>query len=52
VAGQRGVDGGAIGARLQPGLPERRLRRGLGVLAVCLAIGYLLATIMGPRANG
>ena len=45
--GSAGLLGGAIGARLQPRLPERRLRRGLGALAVCLAIGYLWAAIMG-----
>ena len=44
--GSAGLLGGVIGTRLQPRLPERRLRRGLGALAVCLAIGYLLATMV------
>ena len=44
--GSAGLLGGAIGVRLQPRLPERRLRRGLGALAVCLAIGYLAAAIV------
>ena len=45
--GSAGFIGAAIGARLQPRLPERGLRRSLGALAMCLAIGYLLAAIMG-----
>ena len=45
--GSAGLLGGVIGTRLQPRLPERGLRRGLGALAVCLAIGYLLAMMVG-----
>ena len=44
--GSAGLLGGASETRLQSRRPERRLRHGLGALAVCLAIGYLYAVIV------
>ncbi|HEY7151185.1 MAG TPA: TSUP family transporter [Solirubrobacterales bacterium] len=38
--GLGGLAGGSVGARLQPRLPERLLRRGLGVLALGLGLRY------------
>ncbi len=42
AAGAGGLVGGTIGARLQPKLPERLLRAGLGGLAVALAVAYVV----------
>lgn len=43
ACGLGGLVGGYIGAGLQPHLPHRALRLLLGVVAVCLSIGYLIA---------
>ena len=42
ACGLGGLVGGYTGARLQPHLPERRLRDLLGVLAVGLAVAYIV----------
>lgn len=41
ACGLGGLVGGYVGARLQPHLPERRLRDLLGVVAIALALTYL-----------
>ena len=35
-----GLIGGYLGARLQPYLPERVLRRGLGLVAITIGLAY------------
>lgn len=50
TAGAGGLIGGYLGARLQPRIPERLLRAGLGLLAAGTAIGYL-AQAMGQPAT-
>lgn len=45
AAGVGGLLGGYVGARLQPRLPERFLRDLLGVLAVLLAVSYLVQAV-------
>jgi uncharacterized membrane protein YfcA len=47
ACGFGGLVGGYLGAALQPHLPQRALRRLLGLLAAALAIAYL-ATVIGP----
>jgi uncharacterized protein len=42
TCGLGGLVGGFVGASLQPRLPSRALRRGLGVVAVALAVAYLM----------
>jgi uncharacterized protein len=42
AAGLGGIVGGYLGARLQPHVPERRLRDLLGAMAVLLAISYVV----------
>jgi uncharacterized membrane protein YfcA len=46
VCGLGGLRGGYLGAHLQPILPERALRVGLGVLAVATAVVYV-AQVLG-----
>jgi uncharacterized membrane protein YfcA len=41
ATGLGGLVGGVVGASLQPRIPERVLRTGLGVLALVLAVTYL-----------
>ena len=43
--GSAGLVGAALGVRLQARLPERPLRRGLGILAVLLASAYVAAVL-------
>ena len=45
LCGVGGLLGGYLGARLQPRVPERGLRTLLGVLAVGLAVGYLMQAV-------
>jgi uncharacterized membrane protein YfcA len=45
VAGAGGLIGGYLGARLQPRLPERVLRVGLGAAAIATATLYAIQTI-------
>jgi uncharacterized membrane protein YfcA len=45
AAGLGGLAGGYTGARLQPRLPERVLRRLLGILAIALGAAYLVQAI-------
>jgi uncharacterized membrane protein YfcA len=40
-----GLVGGYAGARLQPRVPEKGLRLLLGLLAVCLAVAYLVTAL-------
>lgn len=47
LCGVGGLVGGYLGARLQPHVPERALRALLGVLAVGLAVSYLLRALPG-----
>ena len=44
--GLGGLGGSYLGARLQPHLPERALRRLLGLLAFALALRYLLQALL------
>ncbi|WP_127500356.1 sulfite exporter TauE/SafE family protein [Actinoplanes solisilvae] len=45
LCGTGGLIGGYLGARLQPRLPETRLRQLLGVLATALAVLYLFQAV-------
>ena len=45
ACGLGGLVGGYLGARLQPHLPERRLRLLLGALAIALAVVYLVEAV-------
>lgn len=45
LAGAGGLVGGYLGARLQPRLPDRALRRALGVLAISTAGLYIVQTM-------
>lgn len=45
AAGAGGLIGGYLGARLQPHLPDKALRAGLGVLAIATALLYLLQAL-------
>jgi uncharacterized membrane protein YfcA len=47
LCGAGGLIGGYLGARLQPHLPERKLRLLLGILATALAILYLAQVLNG-----
>ena len=42
IAGAGGLVGGYLGARLQPHLPERALRTGLGAMAIATATLYII----------
>ena len=44
-AGSGGLIGGYLGARLQPRMPETALRLLLGVLAVGLAVAYVVEAV-------
>ncbi|MDX6308021.1 MAG: uncharacterized protein QOI06_1067 [Nocardioidaceae bacterium] len=45
ASGLGGLVGGYLGARLQPGMPEKALRLLLGSLAIVLAIVYVVETV-------
>ncbi|WP_197907469.1 sulfite exporter TauE/SafE family protein [Mycolicibacterium alvei] len=45
IAGAGGLVGGYLGARMQPHLPERALRWGLGVLAIATATLYAIQAL-------
>jgi uncharacterized membrane protein YfcA len=45
ACGVGGLLGGYVGARLQPAVPERVLRGGLGALAVAIALTYVALTV-------
>lgn len=46
ACGLGGLVGGYLGAAIQPRLPSRALRMLLGLLAIALAIAYLLTTVL------
>lgn len=46
AAGAGGLIGGYLGARLQPHLPDKALRAGLGALAIATAFLYLLQVLL------
>jgi uncharacterized membrane protein YfcA len=45
LCGLGGIAGGYLGARLQPRVPERGLRRLLGTLAVAIAVLYVIQSV-------
>jgi uncharacterized protein len=45
--GAGGLAGGYTGARLQPRLPDRLIRRGMGVLVLAIGVRYLAAGLLG-----
>lgn len=45
LAGTGGLAGGYLGARLQPHIPERALRAGLGALAIATTTVYIVQAI-------
>ena len=45
LCGLGGIAGGYLGARLQPRVPERGLRRLLGTLAVAVAVLYMVQSV-------
>lgn len=45
ACGLGGLLGGAVGARLQPRVPERRLKNVLGLVAICLAVMYAIEAL-------
>lgn len=45
IAGAGGLVGGYLGARLQPHLPERALRMGLGLMAIATATLYVIQAL-------
>jgi uncharacterized membrane protein YfcA len=54
ICGLGGLCGGYLGAHLQPVLPEKALRVGLGVLAIVTALLYVTRQlkVAGPRTVG
>jgi uncharacterized membrane protein YfcA len=45
ACGLGGLLGGALGARLQPHVPDRQLRDALGILAICLSVAYVVEAL-------